>query len=511
MQIKAHFASVNVIIAIALLWLAVGILCSVAAQGDVEQLIYIDKGISKDVIVDSVFDGDTIEVRDKDGFTDKVRLLGIDTPEVGNPDEGTVDEPFAQKAKNFTFQLVSKTVTLYISINQPKDDFGRTLGVIVYRDEVFNTKLLENGLATRLFLKNDLINYPVWEAKEVAARKANLGLWRNIGSKGVVINEINPNPKGKDNEQGEFAELFNGNLTPVDVSRWTFGDGREATIPEGTVIPARGYLILSNISVRDFRTKYPNTPDSAIIINPKGFILQNSFTPPQGLVKHLKDANRAYQDSLTYNLKWDGRGADGTGRSLERVLTNVVNVGDSTVDGADDENWNASIALFGAPGSSIALVSTPGYRNSVSPPYPRWDVNEDGVVDISDLVLVGQHFGEDYRYDIPVTPLAMPQAFVSVAKPVLLQNYPNPFNPETWIPYMLPTASDVILEIYTATGQLARRMEIGHQIAGFYVDKDRAIHWDGANDNGEKATNGVYFYTLRAGSLATTKRMLLVR
>ena len=28
--------------------------------------------------------------------------------------------------------------------------------------------------------------------------------------------------------------------------------------------------------------------------------------------------------------------------------------------------------------------------------YPRWDVNEDGVVDVSDLVLVGQHFGEDY-------------------------------------------------------------------------------------------------------------------
>jgi len=28
--------------------------------------------------------------------------------------------------------------------------------------------------------------------------------------------------------------------------------------------------------------------------------------------------------------------------------------------------------------------------------FPRWDVNADGVVDISDLVIVGQHFGEDY-------------------------------------------------------------------------------------------------------------------
>ncbi|MFQ6040157.1 MAG: dockerin type I domain-containing protein [Candidatus Poribacteria bacterium] len=29
--------------------------------------------------------------------------------------------------------------------------------------------------------------------------------------------------------------------------------------------------------------------------------------------------------------------------------------------------------------------------------FPHWDVNEDGVVDISDLVLVGIHFGENYN------------------------------------------------------------------------------------------------------------------
>ncbi len=31
------------------------------------------------------------------------------------------------------------------------------------------------------------------------------------------------------------------------------------------------------------------------------------------------------------------------------------------------------------------------------PEFPRWDVNADGTVDIIDLVLVGTHFGEDYR------------------------------------------------------------------------------------------------------------------
>jgi len=38
--------------------------------------------------------------------------------------------------------------------------------------------------------------------------------------------------------------------------------------------------------------------------------------------------------------------------------------------------------------------------------FPRWDVNEDGIVDIADLVLVGIHFGEDYRTQVPISPSA---------------------------------------------------------------------------------------------------------
>ena len=501
LQTRLYFARISSITAV-LLWLTFGILMDAMADEEGEQLIYIEESISKKVMVGLAFDGDTIEVSDEGGFTDTVRLLGINAPEVGKPEEGTVDEPFAQAAKIFIFQLVGKTVTLYISSNpeQQKGKFGRTLGVIVYQDEIFNTELLEKGLATRYFIEeNDLINYPAWEAKEVAARKANLGLWRNIGSMCVVINEINPNPK-VDDKQGEFVELFNRNLTPVDISRWTFGNSKESMIPEGTVIPARGYLILARVSAEEFRTVYPDVPDSVTIIKLRGLTLQNSSTPPEDLVKYLKDANRAYQDSLTYNLKWDSRGADNTDRSLERVRANVVNVGDSAVGGEDDENWDASVKPFG----------TPGTYNSVHPEFPRWDVNEDGVVDILDIVLVSIHFGEDYR-DISEICSTMLQAAAPGAEVELFQNYPNPFNPETWIPYRLSRESNVILEIYATTGQLVRRIEQGHRIAGFYIGKDRAIHWDGRNDNNEKVTVGLYFYTIRAGSFTFTRKMVLVK
>ena len=57
--------------------------------------------------------------------------------------------------------------------------------------------------------------------------------------------------------------------------------------------------------------------------------------------------------------------------------------------------------LFDEAGKEIPSTGTNGKLNVTEyqppPEYPRWDVNQDGVVDIADLVLVGIHFGEDYR------------------------------------------------------------------------------------------------------------------
>ena len=76
---------------------------------------------------------------------------------------------------------------------------------------------------------------------------------------GVVINEILPDPTGDTasfdtdgdgtvDETDEFVELFNSNTEPVDISGWTLGNGggEEETFvfPEGTIIPAGGYIIV---------------------------------------------------------------------------------------------------------------------------------------------------------------------------------------------------------------------------------------------------------------------------
>ena len=98
-----------------------------------------------------------------------------------------------------------------------------------------------------------------------------------------------------------------------------------------------------------------------------------------------------------------------------------------------------------------------------------------------------------------------------VKRTELYQNYPNPFNPDTWIPYRLAHAEDVAIRVYNASGQLVRRLDMGHKPAGAYMSKEKAAHWDGRNDEGEQVASDVYFYTIQAGDFAATKKMVVAR
>ncbi|MBI1926769.1 IPT/TIG domain-containing protein [Candidatus Poribacteria bacterium] len=68
----------------------------------------------------------------------------------------------------------------------------------------------------------------------------------------------------------------------------------------------------------------------------------------------------------------------------------------------------------------------------------------------------------------------------------LFSNYPNPFNPDTWIPFQLAHASEVTIEIYDGSGRLIRTLELGHIPAGWYLNQQKAAHWDGKNQFGEQ-------------------------
>ena len=52
-------------------------------------------------------------------------------------------------------------------------------------------------------------------------------------------------------------------------------------------------------------------------------------------------------------------------------------------------------------------------------------------------------------------------------------------------------------------------MPLGHQAAGMYENRSRAVYWDGKNAVGESVASGLYFYTLTAGEFTATRKMLI--
>ena len=66
-------------------------------------------------------------------------------------------------------------------------------------------------------------------------------------------------------------------------------------------------------------------------------------------------------------------------------------------------------------------------------------------------------------------------------------------------------------------GEVIRRLAVGHQAAGMYRSRSRAVYWDGRNQLGESVASGLYFYTLtvrsgtRADEFSATRRMLILK
>ena len=56
---------------------------------------------------------------------------------------------------------------------------------------------------------------------------------------------------------------------------------------------------------------------------------------------------------------------------------------------------------------------------------------------------------------------------------------------------------------------MVREIKLGHQAAGIYRSRSRAIHWDGRNEIGERVASGVYFYMLKAGDYTELTRSVV--
>jgi micrococcal nuclease len=120
--------------------------------------------------VDHVVDGDTVWLTG----IGKVRLIGIDTPEVYGQ-----DECFGQQASAYAKRVLAPERQVHYRLGvEKRDRYGRALAYVYLEDgRLFNELLAEEGYAQPLTIppNDDLSGRFVAAARH--ARKANRGLW----------------------------------------------------------------------------------------------------------------------------------------------------------------------------------------------------------------------------------------------------------------------------------------------------------------------------------------------
>jgi len=171
------------------------------------------------------------------------------------------------------------------------------------------------------------------------------------------------------------------------------------------------------------------------------------------------------------------------------------------------ENRNFSMVGRNAPASLAVDLERAEWQ------LVEFPLDEFPAAALSSIGFSGDLEGAFYLGDMRlVAPFNPNTAVVEEYAPVhpsafsLQPNFPNPFNSSTAIRFVLPYAADVHLSLFNLAGQQVATLVEGRRGAGHYT-----LHWDGRDDGGRVLASGAYFYRLRAGAQAETRKLLLLR
>lgn len=134
-------------------------------------------GLIANATVDHVVDGDTVSLI-IDGVKERVRLIGIDTPETKR--ENYPIECFGPEATEFTQSLLPEGREVYVERDvEARDQYGRLLLYLYLVDTglFVNLEIVRQGYAQPLTIPPDVAHSAEFVAAARAAERADLGLW----------------------------------------------------------------------------------------------------------------------------------------------------------------------------------------------------------------------------------------------------------------------------------------------------------------------------------------------
>jgi len=160
-----------------------------------------------------VVDGDTVEL--DNGH--KVRYVGINTPEAG--------QPFYEEAKEANRQLVEGKQVLLEFDFTPYDMYGRWLAYLFVDGRFVNYELIRRGFANVYTVPPNVKYDGLLRQAERQAREEGAGLWASV-EVGVKITHIEADAPGSDNDNpnGEWIEITNQGTSSLDLTGYTLKD-----------------------------------------------------------------------------------------------------------------------------------------------------------------------------------------------------------------------------------------------------------------------------------------------
>jgi endonuclease YncB( thermonuclease family) len=229
---KALIASAFFVSASFIVLLSISVLLAPVAQADCPRL---PGGFS--ARVEHVYDGDTVRLADGR----KVRLIGVNTPELGR--DGRADEPHARAAKDWLQRQVHRQQVYLLPGADPRDRYGRLLAHLYLPDgQLAAEGLIRSGLGFALAVgRNDRLADCLFAA-EGPAQQQQLALWRQAPLAAARVNragfalvqgrvtKITPTRRGLyiDLDQNLALFLPRTLLDSIERQEWQPGDRLQA-------------------------------------------------------------------------------------------------------------------------------------------------------------------------------------------------------------------------------------------------------------------------------------------
>ncbi|MEJ8545421.1 thermonuclease family protein [Brevibacillus borstelensis] len=196
--------------------------------------------------VKRVVDGDTFEI----GTGEKVRLIGVDTPETVKPNHPV--EPYGKEASNFTKELLTGQEVRLVFDVEPHDRYKRLLAYVYLMDGTFvNEKLVREGYARIMTVPPNVAKADVFLQAEREAREQNRGLWGlEPSSEKTGTKDGKTGPKDKAESKNKNGEAGDKKTEASDSKTEASNEKTEAN-SENTAqseTPPSGKLIKGNIN-----------------------------------------------------------------------------------------------------------------------------------------------------------------------------------------------------------------------------------------------------------------------